>query len=148
MPPSLRGNPPSHTVLHTPERTPTAAPALEELPQTDGTSARTFPATTGGISVRVSLAAQSWPIFVHGFQEKPHLSAVPTERDPRHFRCLRSRTGQTEASCEFPRKETALQERGHRHHSHIHDHFKLLKNESKIKNKWAAQGTFTIPQTA
>lgn len=71
MPPSLPGNPPSPTVLHTPERTPTAAPALEELPQTDGTSARTFPAAIDGISVRVSLAAQSWPTFVHGFQEKP-----------------------------------------------------------------------------
>lgn len=46
-----------------------------------------------------------------------------------------------------PWEEAALPEHSHRRQPRPCDRFELLKSESKIKNKWAVQGTFSIPQT-
>jgi len=37
--------------------------------------------------------------------------------------------------------------RGHGRRSHVHGPSELPKSDSKIKNEWAAQGTFSAPQT-
>lgn len=41
----------------------------------------------------------------------------------------------------------ALLECGPRHHSHTDNPSELLESESRIKNKWADEGTLSIPQT-
>lgn len=146
-------NPPSHMVQHPPKRTPTprelwrsfhrlvappSGPSPPLMYLSEGLAQRTvFARLHTGLPGEANL---------QGFSYNTDPTGEP-ERDRRCCRCSWSHPGQSAASGKLPRKETALLERGHRHPPHKHHPLELLKSQSKIKNKWAAQSTFSILQT-